>query len=138
MATTTTTTTNGELKMIIELNIGLDVEGQTPKASDHFAREKFALGFLGKHYETAHTVVISEYDGPSGETFERTLVVAVAVPDHGILELEQLVFRLAEALGQDVIAVYSPAHEVGALIGPHPEKWGEFNAEYFKRFQPGV
>lgn len=38
---------------------------------------------------------------------------------------------LAYALGQDCVAAYLPQTGKGELRGPHPDKWGEFNPEYF-------
>lgn len=40
-------------------------------------------------------------------------------------------YRLAEALGEDCIAVWYPDDQEGFLAGPKAEAWGAFNPSYF-------
>jgi len=40
-------------------------------------------------------------------------------------------YRVAEALGQDCIAVYCDDLGAGTLIGPCAPKWGDFNPKLF-------
>lgn len=43
-------------------------------------------------------------------------------------------YKVAEELGEDAIAVQPTGGGRGALIGPEAEKWGEFNSRFFIRF----
>lgn len=45
--------------------------------------------------------------------------------------VKEAVFRLAEALNQECIALYLPIADKGELIGPQADKWGAFNLAYF-------
>ena len=46
-------------------------------------------------------------------------------------QIEKLVTELCGVLGQDCIAVYAPAVQLGDLIGPGAKAWGSFNPEFF-------
>ena len=68
---------------------------------------------------------------------ETTVVAAVELPRapderhaaaHGDLGA---VYRSAQQLDQDCIAVYDPAINTGVLVGPRAAQWGEFNPKYF-------
>ena len=48
-----------------------------------------------------------------------------------LLSIEAVIKDLSDMLGQDCIAVYWPALDVGQLIGINADKWGEFNKDYF-------
>lgn len=43
------------------------------------------------------------------------------------------VYLVADALGEDCIAVYTP-DGIGALVGPRAEEWGAFDINQFTRF----
>ena len=57
---------------------------------------------------------------------EQTLIVAVNVND-----VRFTVYKLADNLDQDCIAVYYPRTGNGTLVGPKAAAWGTFNPEYF-------
>lgn len=39
--------------------------------------------------------------------------------------------EVAAFLKQEAIALYVPCYDVGILVGPKAEAWGDFNAEFF-------
>lgn len=68
---------------------------------------------------------------------ETTVVAAIELPRapderhaaaHGDLGS---VYRAAQQLEQDCIAVYDPTIKQGILVGPKAAQWGEFNPKYF-------
>lgn len=77
-------------------------------------------------------VVVTRFTTSKSST-ERTVVVAATLPAdpaHGM----QAVYRAAERLGQDCIAVWDPEALQGALVGPRADQWGDFNPAYFIDF----
>ncbi len=62
---------------------------------------------------------------------EPTLVLEAAMRGHDSVENTRTLRKLAETLGQDCIAVWSPRVHFGALIGPKAAAWGDFNPEFF-------
>ena len=62
---------------------------------------------------------------------EETLVVTGSLSGHDSKENTESLHRVAQALGQDCIAVWSPLIHFGALIGPRAAAWGEFNPAFF-------
>jgi hypothetical protein len=63
---------------------------------------------------------------------EPTLVVTVHTGELPVdVAPSQAIFCASKALGQDCIAAYIPARDVGRLIGPRADKWGAFNPEFF-------
>ncbi len=68
---------------------------------------------------------------------ETTVVAAVELPHapderhaaaHGDLGA---IYRSAQQLEQDCIAVYDPSVRTGILVGPRAADWGEFQPKYF-------
>lgn len=45
---------------------------------------------------------------------------------------DEVVYDIAEKLGQDCIAIYDTDTCTGKLIGPNAASWGEFNPDYFR------
>ena len=124
----------------IELNIGL-------RASKHATkREPFApilpavARFAAR--DRLHISTLGEFENRVERcSSEPTLVVRVRLPvelvERGILD--EAVHGLAVSLEQDCIAVYhvdGPHTGTGELIGPRAAEWGEFNPEFFSRFDP--
>lgn len=120
--------------MIVELNIGLDINGrnlnlvaitqQATTAIDYLRRELGPNALLQtRRFET-------EYEGPNGPVLERSLFVRF----HHVGGLERIVYELAALLEQDCVAYFVPSQNRGGLIGPNAVKWGDFDAQYFKSF----
>ena len=63
---------------------------------------------------------------------ERTLIATVSAPA-GLrgTAIYHSFSAIAEALHQDCIAVFSPSHNIGSLIGPRAEAWGAFDPARF-------
>lgn len=108
--------------MIIELNIGLNIAGTQNTKEQRDFRAEFAIGRLPERSSYRREV----------STTEDTLVVA-CFGDDGAL-FRAMVYELAMDLQQDCIAVYNATSFSGALIGPNAAAWGEFNPEFFIRF----
>lgn len=66
--------------------------------------------------------------GTKHSTTEPTLIVQCHVLAH---DLHKLIYAIAVDLHQDCIAVSFDGGTTGQLIGPHADKWGDFNPEYF-------
>lgn len=134
--------------MILELNIGLNVRGSANRLAEVNARAEQALGSLPYMFGSSVQArrCDSEYEDPiSGEIrLEHCLIVRAYVGNvfhpasSNFPDFERLihlrVYQLAQELEQDCIAAYSPELNRGVLIGPNAEAWGEFNLEYFGRF----
>ncbi len=105
--------------MDLILNIGLAREGNSNIGSGTVIREVIewfgAASFSVHHSDT-----------------ELTVVACVGVhPGLPYQDLENRVEFMSRRLGQDCIAVYAPAAQKGALIGPRAADWGPFNPEFF-------
>lgn len=124
----------------IELNIGL-------LASEHAQRvEPFSpitASYAGSlAADRLHFPALGEFKTrvETGGS-EPTLVVRARVLEEFIQygQLSATVYGLSVALEQDAIAVYfvdGPRAGTGRLIGPNAAPWGEFNPEFFSRFDP--
>ena len=117
--------------MQVELNIGLNR-----------ADGGFALANYRKALTTLRTAVPldcertfqTNYHKQDGEEFEEvSLFVAFNWTASG-QELITFIGLLSIDLGQDFIAVYCVDKGRGVLVGPKADEWGEFNKEFFKRF----
>ena len=125
--------------MIIELNIGLEVNGAANNQAEIRERAIQAIGLLKgalgfdavqtRRYDT-------EYEGPDGLCLERGLYARVNTA-RSVFEVQGLVYEIANALEQDCIAVYIPRSGVGRLVGPRAGKWGEFDLDFFTSFETG-
>jgi hypothetical protein len=102
--------------MKVILNIGLDSK-TLGKISP-----TIAANLVGVHFDVEERRVLS-YEP------EQTLVVTVNHPND--VPIEHLLHRICHALGQDCIAMWDPAHEQGALIGPNAAAWGGFDPQRF-------
>ena len=109
----------------ILLNIGLARKG---KPDLHVVDVLLAL--------EGHGVTVFRHAVHQSAT-EATVVAAVELPRapderhaaaHGDLGA---VYRAAQQLEQDCIAVYDPAIKQGILVGPKAADWGEFQPRYF-------
>lgn len=77
-------------------------------------------------------IVVSKYATHKSST-ERTVVLAATLPADPIHAM-RAVYRAAERLGQDCIAVWDPEALQGVLVGPRTDQWGDFNPAYFIDF----
>ncbi len=121
--------------MIVELNIGLNVNGEVNSVFDCEERARYALQYL----KTKVSGVKSATYNNQYETNDGTLVMEpglyVKISTVGsIFEIDKVIYDLAVELRQDCIAVYIPRSGVGKLIGPNADKWGEFDLTYFEQF----
>lgn len=62
---------------------------------------------------------------------EPTLVAEVTSLNVNPRIILQLLYRVAEDLDQDCIAVYRELTGGGSLVGPRASEWGTFNPEFF-------
>ena len=99
------------------LNIGVAREGQS----------NIGVGTVLRDLADISTIV--SYSVQHSET-EDTVVALVQIPGD-TREVANEIYFLAQALGQECIAVWNMATSAGALIGPRADKWGAFNPEFF-------
>ncbi len=116
--------------MIIELNIGLNIEGSLNNQRQRDSRADHALGRI-----RCYTKILGTRRAQS--TTEDTLVLSVEREGSESAFYNE-VYTLASDLSQDCIAVYQVDADNGALIGPRAGAWGEFNPEFFIRFASEV
>jgi hypothetical protein len=100
--------------MNLVLNIGLARTGNSNIGVGTVLRELEARGLHVAHYAIHHS---------------ETEITVVADINPSKAAYYAPVYQLAEALGQDCIAVYCDG--AGRLIGPNTAAWGEFNPEFF-------
>jgi len=116
--------------MQIELNIGLErKDGVLPVATYRQALATLRTAVTATMERTYTTRYFK--DGESVEElglFVRFLWTATAQ------ELVTFIGLLSIDLGQDCIAVYNADKDRGVLVGPKADEWGEFNKEFFRRF----
>jgi hypothetical protein len=116
--------------MIIELNIGLNIEGSLNVQGQRDSRAEFAREAIAYYAQ-----ILGARRAQS--TTEDTLVLSVET-DGSEAALYHAVYNLALNLSQDCIAVYQVDADNGSLIGPNAAAWGEFNPEFFIRFSSEV
>ncbi len=122
--------------MNVQLNIGLNIEGSVNSQWQRDARADLARRYLMNLcglYEPAGDLESRRAQSAT----EDTLVVAL-VTDLSVAAFNNGIERLACDLCQDCIAVLYTDDSAGALIGPNATAWGEFNQEYFIRYDSGV
>jgi hypothetical protein len=76
-----------------------------------------------------HNGLDTGYRGVYESSTEPALVMSATLPRG--YELHACINQIANALGQDCIAVYDTDTDVGQLIGPRAAAWGDFNPEFF-------
>lgn len=121
--------------MIIELNIGLNVNGEVNSQLQCEQRAKQALEFLKQKFSSVKSATYTnQYEGPDGTlVLEPGLYVKISTTNT-IFECYGVVYELSILLQQDCIALYNRRTGVGKLIGPGAGKWGEFDLTYFEQF----
>jgi len=112
--------------MRIELNIGLNVANGDNSMRARSARVGMALAALSGRW-----LVL---DRRAYSNTEETLILRCFVPVEEVETFNFVVFELAMDLQQDCIAAYNAAAMSGSLIGPNTAAWGEFNPDFFIRF----
>ena len=111
--------------MQVELNIGLErKDGVLPLAT-----YRKALAIL----RTAVTLTYDRTYCDDTEVKELGLFVAFSWTASAE-ELVTFIGLLSIDLGQDCITVYNADKDRGVLVGPKADERGEFNKEFFKRF----
>lgn len=116
--------------MQIELNIGLDIAGSANFQSLRDSRAQFALDVLSTTAVTQN--ILGSRRAQSGT--EDTLIVKLNVSSGAENRFRKAIFDLADDLDQDCIAAYNATGWSGELVGPNAAAWGEFNPEFFIRF----
>jgi len=124
--------------MIIELNIGLNINGRRNSLADCSERAVQAIAYLNQRFNKASTRrEISEYEGPYGELrLEDSLIARVDASNGNRDYVMGAIYQLALDLEQECIAVKF-YDDTGILVGPSAGKWGAFDINYFKDYEPG-
>ena len=123
--------------MQVELNIGLDIKGQSNSLANCNVRAAQALGFLKELIGPIESRrQLSQYEDNYGVLqLEDSLVVRFELPRAwGVIDVSGVAYVLAQNLEQDCIAVYFHDLDRGNLIGPNAAAWGEFDYNYFNRY----
>lgn len=125
--------------MQVEMNIGLtskDGRNAPHEVMDRAVRavsllsESLYFGRIENRFKQAR------YEGPDGPVVEPTLVVRT-VACQPLLSIRHLIRYLAGRMGQDCIAVRfedDRGGPYGELIGPRAQAWGDFNPDFFIRY----
>ena len=116
--------------MQVELNIGLErKDGVLPVAT---YRQALATLRTAVTPASDRTYTIRYFK--DGESVEELGLFVAFDWKASAQELITFIGLLSIDLGQDYIAVYVPDKGVGALVGPKAKEWGEFNIDFFRRF----
>lgn len=118
--------------MLIELNIGLDVEGSVNAPHMRDTRAQYAIAFLSGGAWTQNILGRRR----SHSATEDTLIVQIQTSSGTENRVRETIEALAHMLDQDCIALYNATDRCGELIGPKTAAWGAFNPEFFLRFDP--
>jgi hypothetical protein len=128
--------------VVIELNIGLNIRGSRNSLADCGERAIQAINYLREQFggytvQTRRAQV--QYEGPNGLELEDTLIARIEMSPQSVAarRLPYLIFRMAQNLGQDCIALYNETAGTGRLIGPEASAWGSFDLDYFTPFYNG-
>lgn len=116
--------------MIIELNIGLDIAGTTNTTFQRDSRASYAFAWLRSRPYTQNILGARRAQSST----EDTLIVKLSVSSGDENNFRKEIDELAYELDQDCIAVYNATGWSGELVGPNAAAWGEFNPEFFIRF----
>jgi len=117
----------------IELNIGLDIEGQ-PNEGPAITERDRAVRALLRHIDPQASMYRTDTSYQrDGETVHENVLVA-KLADASYRQLDALGAALGAVFGQDCYAAYCPDTGDGQLIGPRADQWGEFNPAFFIRF----
>ena len=111
--------------MQIELNIGLNVTNGDNRMCKRSDRAVLALRTLAGWIT---------FDRRAYSQTEETLILVCHVDAEDRDEFNAVVFELSADLQQDCIAAYNATGWSGELVGPNAAAWGEFNPEFFIRF----
>lgn len=100
------------------LNVGLE-QGSTGT----FNSVDDTLAVLGMHVHVRYHALVESDTEPT--------VVVLAEDSIGPTSVRGALYAVAQALGQQAIAVWDPMTQRGALVGPQADAWGEFNPAFF-------
>ena len=119
--------------MHVEINIRLDVRGRRNSLADCTERGHLALNALrGQFFDVIADRFIDEIVRTNYVELQDNLLVQFdSSADRATTE--HVLSMLSDALEQDCIAVYYPEFHRGAIVGSHPEAWGNFSFDKFKR-----
>lgn len=125
--------------MIIEMNVNLNITGHRNSLADCRERAIQAIAYLQNQFSRANVQTRraqAQYEGPEGLVLEDTLVVRVELDVLSVAyrRIPSIVYRLAQNLDQDCIAVFNTMTGTGRLFGPNASKWGSFDLDYFTPF----
>lgn len=107
--------------MKYQINIGLDIPGQTMDNYTTVQQANKALGLLVRLFN-AQDIRLQQ---------SNTELTMVAQFQSEAADFERLVYNLSDTLQQDCIAVLNTETNEGKLIGHKAAEWGAFNPEYF-------
>jgi hypothetical protein len=124
---------------VIEMNVGLDVRGESNSLAACGERAIQAITYLINQFgreavQTRRAQV--QYEGPNGLVLEDTLIVRLELNTMSVVyrRIPYLAYRLAQNLSQDCIGVYWVNQGVGRLVGPEAASWGSFDLDFFTSF----
>lgn len=123
----------------IEMNIGLDVRGESNSLAACGERAiqaiTFLIGEFGREAVQTRRAQV-QYEGPNGLVLEDTLIVRLEISSMSVAyrRINYIAYRLAQNLSQDCIGVYWTDLGKGRLIGPEAASWGSFDLDFFTSF----
>lgn len=107
------------------INLGLAVSGAHAHTAEQalvaLARERISVIRHETFMSDTELTLVAEIDLPAVPDTRHPL----ASGDYGAL------YRVAQRLQQDCIAVYDETLQRGQLVGPGATKWGTFNPSFF-------
>ncbi len=107
------------------INLGLAVSGAHAHTAEQalvaLARERISVIRHETIMSDTEPTLVAEVDLPAVPDTRHPL----ACGDYGAL------YRVAQRLQQDCLAVYDEAAQRGQLVGPRASQWGAFNPKFF-------
>lgn len=110
---------------MIEMNVGLDVEGEVNNRWTRSLRIGNAIRLLTEdHAQFDEVAILGDMDGADEPCLYVKFLPWMDMPAF-------VINRVSKALQQDCIATVIDGQ--GELIGPNAAAWGRFNPEFFRR-----
>lgn len=123
--------------MKVELNICLTIPGRSNTLAECTARAREVLQILrtaGLRYSAERIVPRMDRARAAAELHDVLIVETDVAALTGMRIARALAYEIANLLEQNAVAIYTPTHDIGELVGPGAKRHGDFDMKKFLRF----